>query len=134
MYTLVRPRTMHRKFSFVITKSKAWLRRKWTHMMQSKDFRFPQINKLSNVFFFKSSDRLIYYGSILSQMGTIFQLPKIYIALLHSIEGGMLIGIQCKIRSRAFIWSPFCFIERIKIKILCLFHKKIFCYPQNFEN
>ena len=35
-------------------------------------------------------------------------------AQLHSIEGGMLIGIQCKIRSRAFIWSPFGFIERIK--------------------
>ena len=45
-------------------------------------------------------------------------------ALLHSIEGGVLIGIQCKIRSRAFIWSPFDLIERIKIQILCLFHTK----------
>ena len=43
----------------------------------------------------------------------------ISIALLHSIEGGMLIGIQCKIRSRAFNWSLFGFNERIKIKILC---------------
>ena len=29
------------------------------------------------------------------------------IALLRSIEGGVLIGIKCEIRSRAFIWSPF---------------------------
>ena len=28
-------------------------------------------------------------------------------ALLWSIEGGVLIGIKCKIRSRVFIWSPF---------------------------
>ena len=33
-----------------------------------------------------------------------------------------LVGIQCKIRSRAFIWSPFDLIERITIKILCLVH------------
>ena len=51
-------------------------------------------------------------------------------ALLHSIEGGVLIGIKCKIRSRLFILSPFVLIERIKIQILCLFHKKIFFYPK----
>ena len=45
-------------------------------------------------------------------------------APLRSTEGGMLIGIKCKIRSRAFMWSPFDLIERTKIKILCLFHKK----------
>ena len=27
-------------------------------------------------------------------------------ALLRSIEGGVLIGIKCKIKGRAFIWSP----------------------------
>ena len=52
------------------------------------------------------------------------------IALLRSIEGGVLIGIKCKIKSRVFIWSPFDLNERIKIKILCLFHKKIFFYPK----
>ena len=52
-------------------------------------------------------------------------------ALLHSIKGGVLIGNQCKIRSRAIIWSLFDLIERIKIKILCLFHKQIFFYPKN---
>ena len=46
------------------------------------------------------------------------------------IEGGVLIGDQCKIRSRAFIWSPFDLIERIKIKILCLFQKQIFFCPK----
>ena len=51
-------------------------------------------------------------------------------ALLHSIEGGVIIGIQCKIRSREFIWSPFDLIERIKIKILCLFHKQIIFCPK----
>ena len=35
-------------------------------------------------------------------------------ALLRSIDGGVLIGIKCKIRSRAFIRSPFGFIEGIK--------------------
>ena len=48
------------------------------------------------------------------------------IALLRLIEGGVLIGIKCNIRSRAFIWSPFDLIERIKIQILCLFNKQIF--------
>ena len=44
------------------------------------------------------------------------------IALLQSIEGGVLIESKCKIRSRAFIWSPVGFIERINTKILWLFH------------
>ena len=51
-------------------------------------------------------------------------------ALLHSIEGGVLIGIKCKIRSRTFIWSPFDLIERIKLKMRCIFHKQIFCCPK----
>ena len=55
------------------------------------------------------------------------------IALLPSIEGGVLIGIKCKIRSRAFIWSPYDLIERVKIKILCLFDKKIFFYPKKLR-
>ena len=55
-------------------------------------------------------------------------------ALLRSIEGGVLIGIKCKIKSRAFICSPFDLIERIKIKILCLFHKKMFFYSKKLRN
>ena len=57
--------------------------------------------------------------------------PQVLItnALLHSIEGGVQIGIQCKIRSWVFIWSLFDLNERIRIKILCLFHKQIFFCP-----
>ena len=57
------------------------------------------------------------------------------IALLYSIEGGVLSEFQFKIRSCVFIWSPFNLIERVKIKILCLIHKQIFFLaPKNFEN
>ena len=41
--------------------------------------------------------------------------------------------IKCKIRCRAFIWSPFDLIERIKMKIRCLFHNYFFTL-KNFEN
>ena len=55
---------------------------------------------------------------------------KSFIALLRLIEGGVLIGIICKIRSRAFLWSPFDLIERIKIKYLCILHKQLFFLKQ----